>query len=69
VNGTIRPYTDAGGRQQTAVDGPHGTFLITRKNDREAFEVWKSDSLNAIYRTSDAALALQKACKAAGVGI
>ena len=69
MNGALRPYRDITGRAQMAVDGPNGTYLITRANEREPFEVWKSDSLTAVYRTSDSLLALEKAMKAAGVEI
>ena len=70
ATGTIRPYDDALGRRQTAVDGPNGTYLVTRDNDFAPYLVWKSDEAHrAVYRGKDAALALEKACKAAGVEI
>lgn len=70
MNGTIRPYTDALGRSQTAVDGPNGTYLITRSGlTRDLYEVWKSDSLTTVKRTRNGAEALEAACKAAGLEI
>ena len=69
MNGTIRPYEDALGRSQTAVDGPNGTYLITRASERDLYEVWRSDSLTTVKRTRDEVEALQAAMQAAGVEI
>ena len=66
--GTIRTYTDARGRQQRAVDGPNGTYLITRRSDSEPYVVWESDSLDAAGRFGDPAAALERACTLAGIG-
>lgn len=65
----IRTYTDATGRTQRAVDGPNGTYLITRKNDSDPFAVWKSDSLNTQGKHRDPAAALEHACRLAGVDL
>ena len=65
--GTIRTYTDALGRTQRAVDGPNGTFAITRHNDADPFEVWKTDSLSTSWRGRDGGRALAKALELAGI--
>lgn len=65
--GALGTYTDLNGRQQLSVDGPHGQWLITRRNDRESFTVWKSDSLSTTAATSDRAQAIEIAMRAAGV--
>ena len=65
--GALGTYTDLNGRQQLSVDGPHGQWLITRRNDRESFTVWKSDSLSTTATTSDRAQAIEIAMRAAGV--
>lgn len=69
ATGTIRTYVDPLGREQRAVEGPNGTYLVTRDNEREPYLVWKSDSIDITYRTSDPVVALEKALKAAGVEI
>ena len=65
--GTITTYTDVTGRTQTAVTGPNAHVLITRKTDREPFQVWHAGSLATLARTSDRARALEIACNAAGI--
>jgi hypothetical protein len=65
--GTIRTYTDALGHTQRAVDGPNGTWAITRQDEHSLYEVWKSDSLTTDYRDRDGGRALAKALELAGV--
>lgn len=63
----IRKYTDAGGMEQTAVDGPKGTVLVTKgKLDRQ-FKVWFSDSLNTLLTAGDYDLAVREAKRRAGL--
>lgn len=62
-----RTYTDVTGRTQYAVDGPRGTFLITRKNDSELWTVWRSDSLGTSARLRNTARAIERAAELAGV--
>ncbi|MDD4865705.1 MAG: hypothetical protein PHQ28_00810 [Mycobacterium sp.] len=62
-----RTYTDAMGIEQSAVDGPKGTVLITKgKFDRE-YKVWFSTSLNTLHRDVDKARAIAVAEQHAGV--
>lgn len=62
----VRGYVDLRNRAQTAVDGPHGTFLVTRKCDGDPFEVWRSDSLRTAHRTPNHAGAIARARSLAG---
>ncbi|OJZ68181.1 hypothetical protein BRW64_00875 [Mycolicibacterium diernhoferi] len=55
------------GRTQYAVDGPRGTFLVTRKNDRELWSVWRSDSLNTAARMANTVRAIERAAELSGV--
>lgn len=67
--GRLRTYTDHNGIEQTAVDGPNGTWLITHGRypfDKE-FSVWKSDSLRTDYRDSNIGRAIERAFRLAGV--
>lgn len=65
----IRTYTDLLGRTHKAVDGPNGTYLITRTNEGDRYEVWKSDQLNAQGRYRDPTTALERACQLAGLDL
>lgn len=62
-----RGYVDVSGRQQYAVDGPRGTFLITRKRDSDAWEVWRSDSLSTAARNRNLDRAVAIAAARAGL--
>lgn len=55
----VRTYLDFKGRAQYAVDGPNGTYLVTRKSMHEDYEVWRSDSIRTAGKaaTFEAALA------------
>lgn len=64
-----RTYADAMGRTQYAVDGPRGTFLVTRKNDREPWSVWRNDSLNTNARMANTVRAIERAAELAGIEI
>lgn len=68
-DGEIKSYADFKGRPQISVDGPKGHILVTRRDDfqRTPFEVWRSDQLSAITRTSDRNRAVKVACVAAGL--
>lgn len=59
-------YTDVTGREQCAVEGPNGTFLVTSKNDFQPYEVWRNDSLKTHWRGPNFDRALEKARTAAG---
>lgn len=63
----IRKYSDAAGIEQTAVDGPRGTVLVTKgKLDRQ-FKVWFSDSLGTLLSTSNYEAAVREAKRRAGL--
>lgn len=53
----IKPYKDFFGRTQYSVAGPKGRYLVTRKNERESWEIWRSDSI----RTASTARTLKQA--------
>lgn len=64
----IRPYIDFNGTEQTAVDGPNGTWLITHGRypyDKE-FTVWKSDSRKTDYRDRVLVNCIERAKRLAG---
>lgn len=64
---TVRKYTDVAGLEQTAVDGPKGTVLVTKgKLDRQ-FKVWFSDSLDTLLTTGDYNVAVREAKQRAGL--
>lgn len=63
----IRKYKDVTGSEQTAVDGPKGTVLVTRGKLETRFKVWFSDSLNTLHTTGDYRLAVTVAKQHAGV--
>jgi len=62
-----RTYTDFMGRTQHAVDGPNGTYLVTRKNPRADFEIWRSDSIRTASTATTLDTALTRARGLAGV--
>jgi len=62
-----RTYTDFMGRTQHAVDGPNGTYLVTRKNTRADFEIWRSDSIRTAGTAASLGTALARARGLAGV--
>lgn len=62
----VSEYRTMAGDTGTAVDGPNGTFLVTRADKwSKEFTVWRSDSLKTICRTVDHARAVQAAITAA----
>lgn len=64
----IRKYTDATGLEQTAVDGPKGTVLVTKGKLDQQFKVWVSDSLDTLLSTGNYDSAVQAAMRHAGLG-
>ncbi len=67
IQAAVREFHDIVNRPQTAVDGPRGTYLITRNNKFEPYQVWRSDSLATEMRTNDLERAILKAARLAGV--
>jgi len=63
----VRTYTDVMGRTQHAVDGPNGTYLVTRQNPRKDYEVWRSDSIRTAGKAATLETALARARGLAGV--
>lgn len=69
-DGTIKVYRDALDRPQISVDGPKGHVLVTHRHKQagdRVFEVWRSNSLRTLARTTDRTRALKIACQAAGL--
>jgi hypothetical protein len=64
-----RTYTDFMGRTQYAVDGPNGTYLVTRKNTREDYAIWRSDSIRTTGYAATLETALARARGLAGVAV
>ena len=64
-----RAYVDALGRTQFAVDGPGGTWLVTRHRAGDPWEVWKSDTTYSVARTATAEQGIAIAAKRAGVDV
>lgn len=64
---SIRKYTDAGGMEQTAVDGPKGTVLVTKGKLDRHFKVWFSDSLDTLLSSGDYDVAVREAKRRAGL--
>ncbi|MFZ2241652.1 MAG: hypothetical protein WAV90_19220 [Gordonia amarae] len=62
-----RSYVDPMGRTQYAVDGPKGTWLITRDRDGASWEVWASDTTRAVCRSHLLANAFERAASHAGL--
>ncbi|QYN41182.1 hypothetical protein K1T35_48465 (plasmid) [Pseudonocardia sp. DSM 110487] len=54
-------YTDVMGKTQWRVTGTDGRVLVTRAHLGDAFEVWRPDSLNTIYRDDNLQRALDVA--------
>ena len=63
----VGTYEDFTGRTQWRACGERGTFLVTRKGDRDFWEVWKSDELRGRGRYRDLAAALDRASRLAGL--
>ena len=63
----IRKYLDAAGTEQTAVDGPKGTVLVTKGKLDRHFKVWFSDSLNTLLSSGDYDSAVREAKRHAGL--
>ena len=61
-----REYLDVLGRRQYAVDGPRGTYLITRDRERDMWQVWLSTSLRTSSRHNVLPAAIQAASRLAG---
>lgn len=62
-----RTYVDVMGRTQYAVDGPGGTWLITRHRAGDPWEVWRSDTTFSVARCATVELAVQRAAVKAGL--
>jgi hypothetical protein len=71
ITPAARTYTDVMGREQYAVDGKHGTYLVTRDSNRKPHENWdswqvrKSDSLSTVARHQLVERAIERAWTAA----
>lgn len=63
----VRTYLDFKGRAQYAVDGPNGTYLVTRKSMHEDYEVWRSDSIRTAGKAATFEAALARARGLAGI--
>ncbi|WP_131823330.1 hypothetical protein [Mycobacteroides chelonae] len=64
----VRKYVDASGLEQTAVDGPKGTVLVTKGKLEHRYKVWFSDSLGTLLSTENYDNAVTAAKKHAGLG-
>jgi hypothetical protein len=62
-----RTYTDVMGRTQHAVDGPKGTYLVTRSKPWGDFTIWRSDSIRTAGTAATLESALARARGLAGV--
>ncbi|MCB0924959.1 MAG: hypothetical protein KDB50_10530 [Mycobacterium sp.] len=64
-----RAYVDAMGRTQYAVDGPGGTWLVTRHRAGDPWEVWRSDTTYSVARCATVERAVAVAARRADVEV